>query len=174
MPGSSRELAEIFGTSDDEEDMDFPFSLNVDKSFPDLNLTDGRVSEFFLKSINSLSVPVPSMNSALVPSDVAGDKFIPDIPTTVTGNGMKGKDTAIPGVEGVNITTAVENVNAVPEAEGVDAVTGVQRVNTDGGNNSISKEKGVEGVKESAEMDESCSERNEDDIGKAGEIEMGT
>lgn len=37
--------------------MDFPFSLNVGKTFPDLSLPDGRVSEFFLNSINSLGDP---------------------------------------------------------------------------------------------------------------------
>lgn len=63
LPTSSRELAEIFGASDDEEDMGFPFSLGVGKAFPDLSLPDGRVSEFFLNSINSLSVPPVSMDS---------------------------------------------------------------------------------------------------------------
>lgn len=165
LPGSSQELAEIFGTSDDEEDMDFPFSLNVDKSFPDLNLTDGRVSEFFLKSINSLGGPVSSMDSALV----AGDKLIPNLPATTVGSGIKGKDAAIAGVERVNSTTTIENVNTVPEVEAVDTVAGVERVNTDG-DNPIPKEmkvvEGMEGVKESDEMEQSCAENNNDDKGK--------
>lgn len=73
LPGSSRELAEIFGTSDDEEDMGFPFSLGgVGKSFPDLPIPDGRVSEFFLNSINALNVPGSVADSGLVGGAVAG------------------------------------------------------------------------------------------------------
>ncbi len=55
LPGSSQELADIFGTSDDEEDMEFPFSLNVGKTFSDLTLPDGQETEFFLNSLSSLT-----------------------------------------------------------------------------------------------------------------------
>ena len=74
LPSSSQELADIFGGSDDEEDMDFPFSLNVGKTFPDLSLPDGREAEFFLNSLNSLSdIPV-TMDSGLPSSVVQGAK----------------------------------------------------------------------------------------------------
>lgn len=102
LPGSSRELAEIFGTSDDEEDL-FPFSLNADKTFPNLNLADGRVSEFF-KSINSLTVP-GTMDSALASSpDMAGEKLITGLPNSVVSSGSEDDEK-----DGVS---AAERVNA--------------------------------------------------------------
>lgn len=173
LPGSSRELAEIFGTSDDEEDMDFPFSMNVDKSFPDLSLNDGRMSEFFLKSINSLSVPVRSTDSTLVPSSDS-EKLVPDLPMSATESGVKVKDKAAPeveGVEGVKITTAD---NVIPESE---RVTGVERVNTaSAAVDIIPKEvkvvTGMEGVKESTEMDTSCTEDNKSSEDNIGEEEI--
>lgn len=66
LPGSSRELVDIFGTSDDEENIDFPFSLNVGKSFPEL-LPEGREAEFFLNSLTSLS-----MDTSLSPAVEVG------------------------------------------------------------------------------------------------------
>lgn len=163
LPGSSRELAEIFGTSDDEEDMDFPFSLNVDKTFPDLNLADGRVSEFFFKSLNSLSVPV-SMDSALVSSpDMVGEKLIPGLPKAVV---------AASGME-------VKGVNVIPEMEGVNtSTTGVEGVNTVsagvGGGEGRVEYSSTEGVKAAGtcDMDTTCAEdsRSEDTSGKVNYV----
>lgn len=145
--------------------MDFPFSLNVDKSFPDLNLGDGRVSEFFLKSINSLSAPAPSMDTALVPSSgTAGEKLIPDLPATESR--MMAKDKTIPKVDG---TAGVEGVKAIPAVERRNTV---ERVNTvDGGDTDEVKEvkvAGVERVKERTEMDTSCTgdKSSENNLGK--------
>lgn len=137
LPGSSRELAEIFGTSDDEEDMDFPFSLNVDKTFPDLHLAD---SEFFLKSIKSLG-----MDSALVSSsDTVGEKLV------VAGSGMVAKRVnVIPETKGVNVSsTGVEGVNTVSTVS----------AGVDGGEGKVDGE----GVK-SADMDTTCAEDNKDE-----------
>lgn len=93
LPGSSRELTEIFGGSDDE-DMEFPFSLGVGKTFPDLSLPDERVSDFFLKSIDSLSVPV-SMESTLVPMEGTAEKEVSAESGKVAAGGGDGtgKDT---------------------------------------------------------------------------------
>ena len=90
MPGSSRELAEIFGGSDDE-DMEFPFSLGVGKTLPDLSLPDGRVSDFFLKSIDSLSAPV-SMESALVSMEGTAEKEVSAESGKVAAGGEKGSE----------------------------------------------------------------------------------
>lgn len=135
--------------------MEFPFCLNVDKTFPDLNLADGRVSEFFLKSINSLNVPV-SMDSALVSSsEVAGEKLIPELHEAVGVSEVK--EGVIPEVERVN--TGGERVNAVPEADGVN--TGIE--NGDTGTT------GVEGVKEAAgtcDTDDTCENSGDSNSGE--------
>lgn len=61
LPSTSQELADIFGASDEEQDMDFPFSLNMGKAFTDLSLPGSREADFFLNSLNSLdSIPVSS------------------------------------------------------------------------------------------------------------------
>jgi hypothetical protein len=135
MPGSSRELAEIFGTSDDEEDMDFPFSLNVDKTFPDLNLADGRVSEFFLKSINSLGVPV-SIDSSMVPS------------SGMAGGGPESAE-AGEGKYRVNVMSGMKGVNTT-STEGVITAPAVSTPDKDGGGE---KGSGVEGIKPAVTCD---------------------
>ena len=123
LPGSSKELAEIFGGSDEEEDMDFPFSLNVEKQFPPLSLQDGRVSEFFLNSINSLSDSVP-MDSGLVASleGVAAEK-VPERDGNDGGGGggkEKGSDNGKSGggEEGIKIASGIEGVNESDEGKG--------------------------------------------------------
>lgn len=75
--------------------MEFPFSLGVGKTFPDLSLPDERVSDFFLKSIDSLSVPV-SMESALVSMEGTAEKEVTSESGKVAAGGEKedkmGKD----------------------------------------------------------------------------------
>ena len=129
MPGSSRELAEIFGTSDDE----FPFCLNVDKTFNELALPDARVSEFFLNSLNT----TVSMDSALASAspEVAAAKIAPkSVPprevTTGEAAGGEGKkevkddgDGGKLGEEGVNAGLGLK-----PEVEGVCAAASVPKV----------------------------------------------
>ena len=50
LPSSSQELADIFGTSDDEDDIDFPFSLNTDlhvsKGYSDITLPEENTKSF--------------------------------------------------------------------------------------------------------------------------------
>ena len=74
MPSTSQELADIFGESGEEHDIDFPFSLNMGKAFTDLSLPDSREADFFLNSLNSLdSIPVSSSSSCL-PSEKRSKK----------------------------------------------------------------------------------------------------
>lgn len=64
LASNSQELADIFGTSDEVHDMDFPFSLNMGKAFTDLSLPDSRETDFFLNNLNALdSIPVTSRSS---------------------------------------------------------------------------------------------------------------
>lgn len=111
LPSSSKELADIFGGSDEEEDMDFPFSLNVEKSFPPLSLPDGRVSEFFLNSINALGDPV-NMESGLVASlqGEAGEAekvATPDEEGKKEGRGDVGKE----GEDEIKVAAGIEGAN---------------------------------------------------------------
>ena len=134
LPGSSRELAEIFGTSDDEEDKDFPFSLNADKTFPDLNLADGRVSEFF-KSINSLTVP-GTMESTLASSpDMAGEKLITGLPNSVgsSKSGMDEKDgvNVVSGSQGVNTASGIDSDQRKARNAGVEGVKSTDTCDVD-------------------------------------------
>lgn len=50
LPSSSQELADIFGTSDDEDDIDFPFGLSTDlqvpKGYSDIALPEGGSKSF--------------------------------------------------------------------------------------------------------------------------------
>lgn len=57
LPSTSQELAEIFGTSDDEEDIDFPFSLSA--GLPgELSLTNTNTKKF---SSSLLGNPEPEL-----------------------------------------------------------------------------------------------------------------
>lgn len=99
-PSSSQELADIFGTSDDEEDVGFPFGLNsalpVPKGFEDITLPGGNTnsllgntdSELFLAGFR----PSPKKDSSEAKSDhtqVEDVKEKPEVKTTQameTGN----------------------------------------------------------------------------------------
>ena len=140
MPGSSRELAEIFGTSDDEEDIGFPFSLGgVGKNFPDLSIPDGRVSEFFLNSISTLSVPTSiesgGMGGGALEGAGAADRST--VNTTEPGGG--GKDVKEGVKEG--------ETPASEEEKGVKVSAG----GCDGDNGETGGEGGDAGMKESTD-----------------------
>ena len=63
LPSTSQDLADIF----ENHRMDYPFSLNVEKTFTDLTIPGVRETDFFLNSLNSMnSIPVSSSSAALL------------------------------------------------------------------------------------------------------------
>ena len=121
LPSSSQELADIFGNSDDE-DMEFPFSLNnVDKTFPHLSLPDGRDTEFFLNSLNSLSrMPVtlntPSAEQLLKKKAPLDNKVPSDCRRENTKKATGDNDV---GTKGVKKDSGAGRVNNGASSDGV-------------------------------------------------------
>ncbi len=106
--------------------MDFPFSLNVEKQFPPLSLPGGRVSEFFLNSINSLSDPV-NMDSGLVASLEGVAEKVATPEDGGGGSGEKeGANAAGKEGEGIKIAAGIEGGNKPdePREEGASAACG--------------------------------------------------
>ena len=115
MPSASQELADIFGTSDDEED-DFSFALptglSINKGFTDIGLTSGvskkfesslfnphEDSELFLntipKSLGIENVTQPA-TPASIPSEGGADTLTKDsdvVKETEGGREAEGEET---------------------------------------------------------------------------------
>lgn len=89
LPSSSQELADIFGTSDDEDDVDFPFSLtsnlHIPKGYDDISLSAGDTKTFGNSLLSNDDSGLFLNNCQQSSVNKGGDGINGRLPETVNG-----------------------------------------------------------------------------------------